>query len=466
MKKAAGHNVLKKNVLNIVLTALGICSLFVLYLYPGDITGNVILGSSCISGRFYLFDSGIGHYNNIMKCENVDGVSVLKPCTGTVCQSPAVTATQPLTVITFGLGSGIISSAPFGLNCQTSSATTCTASFPSGSQVFLQAKPNLPMFTGSGSLFSGWSGGCAGKNPFVCAVTMDGSKTVTGSFMSYSESSIQIIVKNGAGTLLSKVLDSSPASKSICSFDEQRGIYECTVFPNSLDTPVVVPAGWAYVYATLKDARDPAGIIVPASSQVIASLEIEGTNRDGSKIILSNTNCMYNAICQKDFNFGPLLRELKIRVKVLDADAELPVAEDEKLPVMVEEVNTVIRGCPGCPFAGKYDPDYASRYQEIIFPGISPCGVLTHLGTSSEGVVCRLDLDIRDAQFTGDKYRITVNDSLKWNVWMFGINQGDTGSLCDFAAQECSREISVARRSDGTTDPGILHLYVRSVKKP
>ena len=77
---------------------------------------------------------------------------------------------QTLTVTKSGTGTGTVSSNPAGINC----GATCSASFPSGSNVTLSAAP------ASGSSFAGWGGACSGTG--ACAVTMSAARSVTASF--------------------------------------------------------------------------------------------------------------------------------------------------------------------------------------------------------------------------------------------------------------------------------------------
>jgi uncharacterized repeat protein (TIGR01451 family) len=78
-----------------------------------------------------------------------------------------------LAVTEAGTGTGVVSSAPAGINCP----TTCSASFASGAVVALTAA------AADGSTFAGWSGaGCTGTGG--CSVTMTAAQTVTATFNS------------------------------------------------------------------------------------------------------------------------------------------------------------------------------------------------------------------------------------------------------------------------------------------
>jgi hypothetical protein len=75
-----------------------------------------------------------------------------------------------LSVTATGAGSGVVTSTPGGISC----GTECSAEYPSGTAVTLAATP------ADGSIFSGWSGACAGQG--TCTVTVDGDRSVTATF--------------------------------------------------------------------------------------------------------------------------------------------------------------------------------------------------------------------------------------------------------------------------------------------
>ncbi|MEW6052162.1 MAG: DUF1566 domain-containing protein [Nitrospirota bacterium] len=75
-----------------------------------------------------------------------------------------------LTVGKGGTGTGTVISAPAGVSC----GTDCTEAYTAGTSVTLSASPD------GNSLFSGWSGACAGTG--ACALTMDAAKSVTATF--------------------------------------------------------------------------------------------------------------------------------------------------------------------------------------------------------------------------------------------------------------------------------------------
>jgi len=89
--------------------------------------------------------------------------------TATFDPPPVTTAT--LALVKTGSGTGTVTSSPGGLDC----GPTCSAVFPSGSQVTLTATPS------GGATFAGWSGGgCGGTGS--CVTTMAGDQTIVAQF--------------------------------------------------------------------------------------------------------------------------------------------------------------------------------------------------------------------------------------------------------------------------------------------
>lgn len=97
-------------------------------------------------------------------------------CTVTMDAAKSVTASfdmlrYSLAVSKSGAGSGTVASSPAGIDC----GSTCSASFTTGAIVTLTAT------AAPASLFTGWSGACAGTA--TCSVTMSATKAVTANFI-------------------------------------------------------------------------------------------------------------------------------------------------------------------------------------------------------------------------------------------------------------------------------------------
>lgn len=95
-------------------------------------------------------------------------------CTVTMSGAESVAAAfvagETLSVSVGGNGTGTVTSTPAGIRCP----TTCSATFPEGTQVTLTASAD------SNAVFSSWSGACTGSSD--CSVTLSGSDAVTASF--------------------------------------------------------------------------------------------------------------------------------------------------------------------------------------------------------------------------------------------------------------------------------------------
>jgi phospholipase C len=107
-----------------------------------------------------------------------------------------ISTTPPvqLTVTTTGTGTGTVTSNPSGISCP----GTCSASFPSGTQVTLTAT------AASGSTFAGWTGACTGTS--TCTLTLTANTTVNAEFDTSTVPPVQLTVTttgSGAGTVTS-----------------------------------------------------------------------------------------------------------------------------------------------------------------------------------------------------------------------------------------------------------------------
>jgi hypothetical protein len=118
---------------------------------------------------------------------NDEGVS---PYTDEVCATSG-TDGYVLTVNKAGDGTGTVTSAPAGISC----GTSCSATYPPGRAVTLNATP------ASGSIFSGWSGACAGTG--ACTVAGNAAISVTATFSGASKSVAISKAGDGAGTVIS-----------------------------------------------------------------------------------------------------------------------------------------------------------------------------------------------------------------------------------------------------------------------
>ena len=95
-----------------------------------------------------------------------------------------------LSVSKAGVGHGLITSRPAGIDC----GTACAAEYDTGEAVSLTATPD------SHSTFSGWSGACSGTG--ACLVTMSEAKSVTATFAAIPQQNLKVEVQ-GSGTVTS-----------------------------------------------------------------------------------------------------------------------------------------------------------------------------------------------------------------------------------------------------------------------
>jgi hypothetical protein len=86
---------------------------------------------------------------------------------------------------------GTITSSPAGIDC----GADCTEEYPAGSEVTLTATPD------EGGEWGGWGGACSGTAD-TCTVTMDGDKTVEGTFAAAGER-VLTVQNTGAGKVTS-----------------------------------------------------------------------------------------------------------------------------------------------------------------------------------------------------------------------------------------------------------------------
>jgi len=96
-------------------------------------------------------------------------VDAAKSVTATFALSSSGT-TYTLTLTNGGTGSGIVTSSPSGIACNSS----CSGAFTAGTSVRLTAAAS------TGSTFAGWSGACTGTG--TCTVTMSRARSVTATF--------------------------------------------------------------------------------------------------------------------------------------------------------------------------------------------------------------------------------------------------------------------------------------------
>jgi glucose/arabinose dehydrogenase len=99
------------------------------------------------------------------------GPIMVKTAHSTALSAEPFVVQQLLTVGISGLGGGVVTSNPAGINC----LNDCSEPYQLGNSVAMMAQPNVT------SAFSGWGGACTGRQP-GCNVTIDAAKQVTAAF--------------------------------------------------------------------------------------------------------------------------------------------------------------------------------------------------------------------------------------------------------------------------------------------
>jgi Bacterial Ig-like domain (group 1)/Divergent InlB B-repeat domain len=104
--------------------------------------------------------------------------------------SAQVTLLAPriLTVLGAGVGAGIVTSAPAGVNCSIGAGVatgSCAVAFPDATAVVLTASPT------TGSSLAAWSGACSGV---ACVLAMTSARSVTAAFSGASSASQSTVV--------------------------------------------------------------------------------------------------------------------------------------------------------------------------------------------------------------------------------------------------------------------------------
>jgi len=120
-------------------------------------------------------------------------IALISSCGGGMANiTPPPPASFQLTVQLSGNGSGTIASKPAGINC----GSTCTATFPTGTEVTLTAT------AAQNSTFSGWSGACNGQSS--CTITLTSNTSLGAAFKVTPPDAIAVSVSgNGLGTIVS-----------------------------------------------------------------------------------------------------------------------------------------------------------------------------------------------------------------------------------------------------------------------
>lgn len=225
----------------------------------------------------------------------------ISPCAVRMNSNVSVNATFvplfSLGVNLAGTGSGTVSSSPAGINC----APTCSTAQPSGTIVGLAATPS------SGSVFSGWAGGCVGTGQ--CAVTLNTNQTVTATFDTASLNSqyTLTLAKAGAG---SGSVTSSPSGIDCGT--------ACTS-PFNSGTSVVLTAtpdagsafaGWSSAACT---GTAPCTVVMNSDTTVTATfipqftLSVSTSGKGSGTVTSSPSGISCNPTCSVAYDSGTII---------------------------------------------------------------------------------------------------------------------------------------------------------------
>ena len=182
------------------------------------------------SGTLYAsVTTGFGAGNYLATVDTTNGTVTMVGSTQAGLDAIAIPRPLPLTLTLAGSGSGLVTSNPAGINC----GAACSASFQQGTQVILTAT------AGSGSMFSGWSGGgCSGT--LQCTVTVDTAKSVTARFDPIPSFALTV-AKSGAGSGTVMSAPSGIDCGAVCAASFQQGT---VVTLTQSVAPGSVFAGW------------------------------------------------------------------------------------------------------------------------------------------------------------------------------------------------------------------------------
>ncbi|HEU5317224.1 MAG TPA: hypothetical protein VFX49_14030 [Chloroflexota bacterium] len=144
----------------------------------GTVPANIPLGT-------YYFGALIDTFNDVAEYDEGNN-QVYK----IAYQITVLPAQYTLAVTKAGTGAGTVTSSPAGINC----GADCSELYNEGTVV------NLTAVAAAGSVFTGWSGACAGTG--ACSVTMNAAKGVTATFQPARTLTVQK-AGNGNGTVTS-----------------------------------------------------------------------------------------------------------------------------------------------------------------------------------------------------------------------------------------------------------------------
>jgi hypothetical protein len=164
------------------------------------------------SGDAAIIDASIADSADSGATDGADSAEG-QPSDGPLDSADSDAVTYWVTVTRPGNGFGTVTSNPAGIDC----GTTCTASYPPGTLVILDAVPAV------GSTFTGWSGGaCAGTGS--CQITVNDATTVIANFALEQHTLTVNPAGNGTGTVTSSPAGINCGATCAASFNYGQSV--------------------------------------------------------------------------------------------------------------------------------------------------------------------------------------------------------------------------------------------------
>lgn len=160
--------------------------------------------------------------------------------------------TSTLTVLPSGTGTGTVTSTPSGINC----GATCSSSYTVNTPVTLTAVPS------SGSIFEGFSGGCASILP-SCNLTLTGNTTVSATLNTASTSAAgNQLGLNGGQQIVEHQQASNPPTSPL---DLTTFSIEAWIYPLANQDMVIAADSSYYLEIKAQTATSPLGVVFAVS---------------------------------------------------------------------------------------------------------------------------------------------------------------------------------------------------------
>ncbi len=253
--------------------------------------GTLAAGASCSVLVIFTPTTASSESASLVFTDNSNGISGSMQSVALSGTGSAL-PTYTLNIGESGFGSGTVTSNPTGITCQ----PTCSASYPSGTQITLTEAP------GAGSGFVQWSGACTGSAT-TCTFTISANATVTAAFSLSGATSCTGATTNWAGGTgnwsnpANWVGGSVPASgASVCIADGTPGTSAVTLDVNPTVGNLYIDSGNSVTIAnntslTITGTISNSGQILISAGSTTAALIISGgvTLTGGGTVTMSTT---------------------------------------------------------------------------------------------------------------------------------------------------------------------------------